>query len=125
MLNLINLKTSALILFLIIACCSCASSPITSPTTSPNQPQSCPTTSIAQTPPSYPVEPEIDLSNRTLEIDPADKSARLYYPFRVCTKRFIICVAWAQVRIYYDLLNQDTKMALKNKDFVCRVRDKP
>lgn len=91
----------------------------------PQSQASCLANETVATPPSYSIEPEIDLSERTLEIDPTDKSARLYYPFRVCVKTFIVCLKWQQVRIYYDLLNQEKKMMLKNKDFVCRVRDKP
>lgn len=67
----------------------------------------------------------MDLSERTLEIDPADKSARFYYQFEVCTKRFIICTKKEMVKIYYDLFDQVTKMKLKNGDFVLRVREKP
>lgn len=79
---------------------------------------------MVKTPRSYGREPQIDLSERTLEIDATENSARLYYPFRVCVKRFIVCREWAQVRIYYDLFDQTQKMKLKNKDFVCRVREK-
>lgn len=123
--NLINPKTFALISLLILFGVGCSSLPTTSSTQTNHQVQvSCPPTELVQTPASYSTEPEIDLTERTLEIDATDKSARLYYPFRVCVSKFIWCTEYKQVRIYYDLLQQDTKLMLKNKDFVCRVREK-
>lgn len=123
--NLTNLKLSAQASFLIFVCSNCASLPSIPPPPSPIQ-NSCSQKEIASTPPSYVLEPEIDLSLRTLEIDASDKSARLYYPFRICTRRLLwACLKEEQVRIYYDLLDQGTKIKLKDKDFVCRVREKP